>query len=389
MLKQLRAKLKLKVRGQKHDEEAVVSSTDDENAVGTKVDIDATSTRGADIDTPQRENLWVVAGERLDEKYRNTLDLESAGPVMNSIDDLIKTTEEKYREYKEGGLKIRKRGGGHINVQDSAKNIILYALQAQDLVKKLVSFDPTGHASTAWSVGSISITLIKNDIKRRDNIFEASEYLARILSYYAIIDNKYRERGVESDQGLDDALLEVYAAVLEYTAEVKKAVDESDAVGCGKSVLCSTIIQDIKTLCASDPSRRFAYWYFQFNNDATQKVYNMTRSILRQLMPRTFPGSLVNLWEDHSHRGSKRQLQKFADILDIVLEDSQGKSFLILDAMDECPATEHEGRSSLLEFMEDLSRKHPSKLHILATSRPEPDIRLMLKQYESVDLRLD
>ena len=45
------------------------------------------------------------------------------------------------------GLKIRKRDGGHINVRDSAKSIILHALQAQDLVTRLVSFDPTGHGT--------------------------------------------------------------------------------------------------------------------------------------------------------------------------------------------------------------------------------------------------
>ena len=71
--------------------------------------------------------------------------------------------------------------------------------------------------------------MIKNDIERRDDIFHAAEYLAGILSYYAIIDNRYRERKVESDRGLEDALVEVYSAVLQYTAEVKKAENESKA----------------------------------------------------------------------------------------------------------------------------------------------------------------
>lgn len=112
----------------------------------------------------------------------------------------------------------------------------------------------------------------------------------------------------------------------------------------------------------------------------------MTRSILRQLMPRILPVSLVKLWEDHSHRGSMPQQQKFADVLDSVLEHSQEETFLILDAMDECPAVDYDGRSFLLDFIEQLSGKHPLKLHILATSRPEPDIRSRLEQYESFDL---
>jgi len=34
---------------------------------------------------------------------------------------------------------------------------------------------------------------------------------------------------VESDKGLEDALVEVYTAILEYAGEVKKAIQESKA----------------------------------------------------------------------------------------------------------------------------------------------------------------
>lgn len=71
--------------------------------------------------------------------------------------------------------------------------------------------------------------MIKNDIERRDDIFHAAEYLTGILSYYAILENHYRDRKVESDRGLEDALVEVYTAILQYTAEVKKAENESKA----------------------------------------------------------------------------------------------------------------------------------------------------------------
>ena len=105
--------------------------------------------------TPARANLWEVAGEKLDEKDRQALGLETPFPITNAIENVIKTTEEKYREYKEGGLKIRKRNGGHINVRDSAKNIILHALQAHELVSKLVCYDLTGYGeSSDWGLCS-------------------------------------------------------------------------------------------------------------------------------------------------------------------------------------------------------------------------------------------
>ncbi|KAL3260405.1 hypothetical protein ABHI18_004610 [Aspergillus niger] len=503
MFQRLRNKLNFTKRNRhgrgKDDKQPPPPSTKDDRVVAN-----------AESPTLQRVNLWEVAGENLDENDRKALGLEDPSPITDALERVIKTTEEKYREYKEGGLKIRKRDGGHINVRDSAKNIILHALQTQDIVTKLAAFDPTGHASTAWSVVSIGLSMIKNDIERRDDIFHAAEYLAGILSYYVIVDDQYRERKVESDRGLEDSLVGVYTAVLQYAAEVKRAEQQSEAarvresiralvqkpledlkeaiykkeqavqkwtnltaaldhrkqaesmlngideaverlkmiqshtrslqdreildwlstasysdpqnntqghrasntgnwfldlpeykewkitpgkicwlygaVGCGKSVLCSTVIQDIEESCRSDISKNFAYWYFQFSNDETQKVYNMSRSILRQFMPRTLPPSMISLWDEHHHRGSKPQQQKFADILDIVLESSRGEFFLILDALDECPTTGDDERGSLLQFLEELLKKHQTKIHILATSRPEPDIRSRLEQYQSVNL---
>ncbi|CAI7627297.1 unnamed protein product [Penicillium bialowiezense] len=150
--------------------------------------------------------------------------------------------------------------------------------------------------------------------------------------------------------------------------------------------LYGAVIQDIEGLCKLDSSRKYAYWYFQFSNDETQKVHNMVRSILRQFMPRTLPASMIKLWEDHSHRGSKPQQEKLTDIFDSLLDTSDCEFFLVLDALDECPTKEHDGRSLLLQFLKGLVERHRAKIHVLVTSRPEPDIRSKLEQYPSVNL---
>lgn len=73
------------------------------------------------------------------------------------------------------------------------------------------------------------IQIVQNNLDRRDAIFESSEYLAETLAYYALIDANYRNLHVGTDKNLDQALLRVYSAILEFTAEVKKGVDESAA----------------------------------------------------------------------------------------------------------------------------------------------------------------
>jgi hypothetical protein len=43
-----------------------------------------------------------------------------------------------------------------------------------------------------------------------------------------LVDVKYRNQGVESDKNIDQALLRVYSAMLDFAAEVKKDQDENE-----------------------------------------------------------------------------------------------------------------------------------------------------------------
>jgi hypothetical protein len=54
--------------------------------------------------------------------------------------------------------------------------------------------------------------------------------------------------------------------------------------GSGKTVLCSTVIEAIKSMCESLPGRRIAYFYFDFWNTEKQRTDFFMRSIIRQLL---------------------------------------------------------------------------------------------------------
>jgi hypothetical protein len=71
--------------------------------------------------------------------------------------------------------------------------------------------------------------MVHNDIERRDAVFAASEYLAENLAYYSLVDAHYRDQKVEGGQNFDRALVRVYTAILDYTAEVKKVQKENRA----------------------------------------------------------------------------------------------------------------------------------------------------------------
>ena len=149
----------------------------------------------------------------------------------------------------------------------------------------------------------------------------------------------------------------------------------------------STVIQDIKSLCEESSSKSFAYWYFQFSNENTRGVENMVRSLIRQFSWKPLEQSVIRMWERHSNRGSQPDRGELRDTLDDVLSKAPGEKFLVLDALDECP--ERSGRNErkvLLSLLAGLNASHKNKLHILATSRPEQDIRATLERFPTVDL---
>jgi hypothetical protein len=61
--------------------------------------------------------------------------------------------------------------------------------------------------------------------------------------------------------------------------------------------------------------------------------------------------------------------------------DAQGPTYIIMDALDECPITSTvpSPREEVLELVDQLAGLHLSNIHICVTSRPEHDIRAVLK----------
>jgi hypothetical protein len=61
--------------------------------------------------------------------------------------------------------------------------------------------------------------------------------------------------------------------------------------------------------------------------------------------------------------------------------EAQGPTYIIMDALDECPITSTipSPREEVLEFVDELVGLHLPNLHICVTSRPEHDIRAVLK----------
>ncbi|KAK6384107.1 hypothetical protein LTR65_009866 [Meristemomyces frigidus] len=148
--------------------------------------------------------------------------------------------------------------------------------------------------------------------------------------------------------------------------------------GCGKSVLCSTAIDQAWRRSNQIPGSAVACFFFTFTDASKQNDSAMLRALLLQLSEQ-----IVGVEDDLKQL--KKTLRNASAPVSTLIEYIQqavtrvapdGHVYLLLDALDECPAGGQ--RSGVLSAIDTLRRRCLPNLHILVTSRDLPDIRRRL-----------
>ena len=128
-----------------------------------------------------------------------------------------------------------------------------------------------------------------------------------------------------------------------------------------------------------------AYFYFDFRDIDKQKLQNLLPSLLAQLSARSDPCHriLSQLYGTHDRGERKPSDRAMVECLKEMLTlEARGPTFIILDALDECPVTSTipSPREEVLELVDELVSLHLPDVHICVTSRPEHDIRVVLER---------
>ena len=140
--------------------------------------------------------------------------------------------------------------------------------------------------------------------------------------------------------------------------------------GCGKTVLSSTIIQDLSEQESGGSRTICLYFYFDFQVRQKQTFESCLSSLLVQLISRA-PKALVSLKQLIAAHDNGRSTPSRGSLLEAFRQAiaDVGLVYLVLDALDECT-----NRSILLQGLEECRRWGLPSLHILTTSRKETDI---------------
>ncbi|KAJ7020640.1 hypothetical protein C8F04DRAFT_1274856 [Mycena alexandri] len=144
--------------------------------------------------------------------------------------------------------------------------------------------------------------------------------------------------------------------------------------GAGKSVLSSTVIQKLfadRSLFTDETKTPpvVVFFYFNFRNNDAQNVEIMLRRIVLQLSAASpQPYKILNDQYKASNGQKLPSFQNLVEILKRLLQDL-GRTYIILDALDECDAA---GFNQLVNLVAMLRLWTATPLHLLLTSQTRP-----------------
>jgi hypothetical protein len=147
--------------------------------------------------------------------------------------------------------------------------------------------------------------------------------------------------------------------------------------GCGKTILSSTVLQDVLQHCQDDPGKVTAYFFFDFNDAQKQDPEMMVRSLLCQLSQQSIkiPASLDALFSSCESGQRQPSLSALMNALQSIIQDLP-QTYVVLDALDECTQ-----RVELMDMFETIVGWKVASLHLLVTSRKVGDIESSLEGF--------
>ncbi|KAL1613693.1 hypothetical protein SLS54_010390 [Diplodia seriata] len=117
------------------------------------------------------------------------------------------------------------------------------------------------------------------------------------------------------------------------------------------------------------------YFYFDFNDTSKQSLENAIRSLVCQLYckARGVQRELDALYESCQKGYSQPSMETLCTTLQSMIRQA-GEVWIVLDALDECPNRTQKSNEGLLSWLERLMASQQTNVHLLVTSRPEHDI---------------
>ena len=143
----------------------------------------------------------------------------------------------------------------------------------------------------------------------------------------------------------------------------------------------SSVIKDIQDMCQTGLAT-LAFFYFDFRDVSKQDGRSLLSSLLIQLCRESDNYSKI-LSSCYSKHGTQQASQEalMECLKDMLNVPRQGKLYIVVDALDECPSFPGypTPRDRVLTILRELVILRLPHVHFCFTSRPELDIRVVME----------
>ena len=142
--------------------------------------------------------------------------------------------------------------------------------------------------------------------------------------------------------------------------------------GAGKTILTSIVIDEITTRYGNDEAFGIAYVYCNFRRKHEQRAEDLLASLLKQLVQGrpSLPESVKILYEKHKEQQSRPLFDEISRAFQSVAA-LYSRVFIIVDALDECQAT----NGYRVQFLSEIfNLQIKCRVNFFATSRPISEI---------------
>ncbi|KAF7931270.1 hypothetical protein EAE99_003741 [Botrytis elliptica] len=166
---------------------------------------------------PQRtvaEKRWHQAWESLKKEDKDEIKLDpTRAGYLDILQDIHNLATEKKEVCIKKAWKYKKNNGTTIIVRDLFEKILVWVNKVKDIGDIIVSYDP-GHAALPWAAVRLLLTIAVEDSQSFGVLIEGLEQISKLIAQCKVLEDLYSQAA--GDTGFDEALLELYAAILTF-----------------------------------------------------------------------------------------------------------------------------------------------------------------------------
>ncbi|KAF2236379.1 purine and uridine phosphorylase [Viridothelium virens] len=149
--------------------------------------------------------------------------------------------------------------------------------------------------------------------------------------------------------------------------------------GCGKTVLSTTVLEELRQRLACRP---LLYFFCDFNDAMKRTLEQIVRSLISQLyyQQKTSQASLERCFSSRNEGRSQPSCEALCNtFVDMIKGASE--VWILIDALDECTTRSGHWTEGILPWMAYIFQLEGTNIHLLITSRLEQDIQASISDW--------